>query len=154
MPQFPDEAQPQPSSSWLATPAGRQFLIDLLIGIGIALATFAVYAQVANFDFINYDDDLYVLNNDHVRAGLTAANIPWALSTVVASNWIPVTLFSHMLDVELFGLDSGMHHLVNVAFHTAAAIFCSFFCGVPLVHVGRAPLSPLCLRCTPCTWNP
>ncbi|HTZ38683.1 MAG TPA: tetratricopeptide repeat protein, partial [Syntrophales bacterium] len=32
-------------------------------------------------------------------------------------NWHPLTWLSHMLDVELFGLDAGRHHQVNLLLH-------------------------------------
>lgn len=120
-------AQPQPPSSGLHAAAGRLVLpgltfLDLAISLGLILSVFAVYAQVGLFDFISYDDDLYVAANPHVQAGLTFAGIKWALTAVVSSNWLPVTLLSHMLDVQLFGLQSGMHHLVNVLIHALAAV--------------------------------
>ena len=103
-------------------PSQRQARLDLAIWLGLILSIFAVYAQVGQFDFIGYDDDLYVLKNPHVLAGLTPATILWAFTAVTASNWLPVTLLSHTLDVQLFGLQSGMHHLVNVVFHALAAV--------------------------------
>jgi hypothetical protein len=88
----------------------------------LAAAILAVYSQVAHFDFINYDDEVYVYENPQVRAGLTAAGIKWAFTAVVAGNWAPVTMLSHMLDCELFGMSAGMHHLTNVLFHLAASL--------------------------------
>lgn len=127
-----DEAQPRHSplpSPPLPNPAFVRgvfarsgFFLDLLILLGLTLSTLAVYAQVSAFDFISYDDDYYVVQNPLARAGLTAVSIPRAFTAVVASNWIPVTMLSHMLDVELFGLSAGMHHLMNLPFHAAAAI--------------------------------
>ena len=51
------------------------------------------------------------------REGLSLHGLRWALTSTEASNWHPLTWASHMLDVELFGLDPGAHHLVNVALH-------------------------------------
>ncbi len=86
------------------------------------LAIFAVYAQVVHFDFTNYDDPGYVTENAHVLAGLTSSSIRWAFTAVAVGNWMPVTLLSHMLDCQLFGMNSGMHHLVNVGFHALSAL--------------------------------
>ena len=42
----------------------------------------------------------------------------WAFSSIgYASNWHPMTWISHELDIELFGINPGMHHLTNVIFH-------------------------------------
>jgi protein O-mannosyl-transferase len=102
---------------------GRQIpLPDLIVCLGLALSILAVYAQVVQFDFISADDDLYVSQNLIVQAGLTRAGIAWAATAVVANNWLPVTLLSYMVDVQIFGLSSGVHHLINVIYHALAAV--------------------------------
>jgi tetratricopeptide (TPR) repeat protein len=78
-----------------------------------------VFVSAAPKSFINYDDDVYVTNNPHVRAGLHEDGVAWAFTTTTASNWHPVTWLSHMLDVQLFGLDAGKHHLVSLLLHAA-----------------------------------
>jgi tetratricopeptide (TPR) repeat protein len=88
----------------------------------LLLATFAVYARVGQFDFVNFDDPDYVTGNPHVRAGITAAGAKWAFTSVEAANWFPLTWLSHMLDCQLFGLHSGWHHLTNVLIHALAAL--------------------------------
>lgn len=101
--------------------------LDLLIYLALLLATFAVYAQVRHFDFVNYDDRDYTSANVHVREGLTAQGLEWALTSRDAANWFPATWVSHMLDCQLFGLDSGWHHLHNVLLHALAAILLCMF---------------------------
>src|SRR5713226_6540689 len=95
------------------------------IGVSILLVaiTWAVFGQTFGHQFINYDDPLYVLDNAHVRAGLTWRGIAWAFTHVHSQNWHPLTSISHMLDCQLFGVNPGAHHLVNVFFHSAAAVF-------------------------------
>src|SRR5207253_156875 len=89
------------------------------VAVLLAVATLAVYAQVAGHDFVSYDDPDYVSGNPSVRAGLTRAGLSWALTTGHAGNWHPLTWLSHMLDCQLFGLRPGAHHLTNVLLHTA-----------------------------------
>jgi Flp pilus assembly protein TadD len=95
---------------------------DLAIVGVLVLAVLAVYWPVSQFGFVNYDDGGYVSRNPHVQAGLTLEGLGWALTTVQESNWHPVTWLSHMLDCQLFGLDAGRHHMVNVALHAANAV--------------------------------
>jgi tetratricopeptide (TPR) repeat protein len=101
--------------------------IDLLIYLALFLATFAVYAQVRSFDFVNYDDPDYTTGNTHVRQGLTARGLEWALTSRDAANWFPVTWVSHMLDSQFFGSDSGWHHLHNVLLHALAVVLLCIF---------------------------
>jgi tetratricopeptide (TPR) repeat protein len=103
--------------------ANRDFLGDLSIWLLLALTIFAVYAQVADFEFVNYDDQIYVYQNSNVQAGLTPDSARWALTAVVSNNWSPVTMFSHLAVAQLFEMRSGMHHLVNVLFHFLGAGF-------------------------------
>ena len=95
-----------------------------LFGISIFLIAiaWAVFGQTFGHQFINYDDPLYVLDNAHVRAGLTWRGILWAFTHVHSQNWHPLTTISHMLDCQLFGVNPGAHHLVNVFFHSIAAV--------------------------------
>ena len=90
-------------------------IICLLLG----LSTFAIYWQVRNFDFTNYDDNLYVYENPHIASGLTSENVKWAFTTPHAGNWLPLTWLSFMLDYQLFGPAPGIIHLVNVLLHLA-----------------------------------
>src|SRR6185437_13380293 len=80
------------------------------------------YGQVLGFDFVRYDDPLYVTANPHVTGGLTVDSLKWAITSVVDANWLPVTNLSHILDCEFFGLDAHMHHLVNLLIHAMAAL--------------------------------
>ena len=83
----------------------------------LIISTLVVFWQVQEFDFINFDDPSYVTENRHVKNGLTSPGFVWAFTQFHSGNWHPVTWMSHMLDVQLFGLDPGWHHLVNVLFH-------------------------------------
>jgi hypothetical protein len=96
--------------------------VDLRIYLALFLATFAVYAQVRRFDFINFDDPEYVTGNPHVRVGITPEGLKWAITSGDAANWIPLTRLSDMLDCQLFGLQSGPHHLTNVLLHALATL--------------------------------
>jgi tetratricopeptide (TPR) repeat protein len=88
-----------------------------LVAMLLAVVTLALYWPVTHHDFINYDDDLYVTLNVHVENGLTWENLKWAFCHTVAENWHPLTMLSHMLDCQLFGLWPGGHHLTSLLVH-------------------------------------
>jgi tetratricopeptide (TPR) repeat protein len=94
---------------------------ELLIAAALALGTVALYARVGGYDFIWFDDNRYVVENRHVLSGLTLDNVRWAFTATHASNWHPLTWLSHMLDVQVFGLNAGAHHLINAALHAVNA---------------------------------
>lgn len=92
------------------------------IHLALAVLIFALYGQVAGHQFVRLDDWPYLLQNPHVRQGLSWEGVRWAFTTSYASNWHPLTWLSHMLDCEIFGLRPAGPHLVNVALHAANAI--------------------------------
>jgi len=85
----------------------------------LIITTLAVFWQVKDHEFINFDDTEYVTENFHVRGGITFKGVTWAFTTFHAGNWHPLTWLSHMLDVQLFGLKARWHHLMNLLFHIA-----------------------------------
>ena len=93
-----------------------------LIALLLALITLLAYLPAAHDGFLNYDDNDYVTENHVVQNGLTRTGIQWAFTTGHAGNWHPVTWLSHMLDCELFGLNAGAHHSVNLLLHAANAV--------------------------------
>jgi len=90
-----------------------QYLVCLLL----VISTLLVYRQVQEFDFVNYDDNLYVLENPQAHGGLSRASIAWSFKTTHAVNWHPLTWLSHLMDVQLYGLNAGPHHRTNLIFH-------------------------------------
>lgn len=88
-----------------------------LICVTLACVTVATYGSVIFHDFVGYDDQVYVTDNPLVQAGITWNGVRLAVQSTVASNWHPVTLLSHMLDWQLFGLWAGGHHLTSLVLH-------------------------------------
>ena len=95
-----------------------------VVGVCVFLiaAVWVVFGQTLRHEFVNYDDDVYVYNNPAVAGGLTLQGIEQAFTHGSHANWDPLTTMSHMLDCQLYGLNSGGHHLTNVLLHAATAI--------------------------------
>ena len=92
---------------------------NVYIPVLLALLVIATYLPVRNHDFVNYDDPDYVTNNAHVQQGITKQSVGWAFENLHGEKtyWHPLTWLSHMLDVEMFGLKPGGHHLMSVFWH-------------------------------------
>ena len=91
----------------------------LWISIALAAAALAVFWPVTRCQFLNYDATAFVTANPHVQAGLTVESFEWAWRSEVARNWHPITMLTHMLDCQWFGLNPAWPHLVNLLFHAA-----------------------------------
>ncbi len=96
---------------------------DLGICLALAVAVLAVYEPACRCDFVNYDDPAYVTDNPYVAHGLTRKGLVQAFTGTTGSNWHPLTMLSHMLDCQFFGVARpGWHHAVNLALHAANSV--------------------------------
>jgi tetratricopeptide (TPR) repeat protein len=100
----------------------RLSLHHFWISVFLFFTTVLVYANVRHFAFVNFDDPEYVTNNLHVQSGFTWQAFKWAFTSANAANWFPLTWLSHMLDVQLFGLAAGWHHVTSVLIHALATV--------------------------------
>src|SRR6266705_2772317 len=100
---------------------------DLLMLLGLAAMTFAIYVQVISHQFISLDDDAYIKENAMVNRGVTLAGVTWAFSTFYQGNWHPLTWIAHMIDSQLFGMNAGGHLLVNALIHVANTLLVFWF---------------------------
>jgi len=89
----------------------------LLSFLLLTLLILSVYGRVSQFGFVHYDDHVYVTDNLRVQSGLTVQNIWWALTSLDAGFWHPMTWLSLMLDYSLYGLNAGGYHWTNVILH-------------------------------------
>jgi hypothetical protein len=100
---------------------------ELLVATVLLLGVLLGFSGIVSNGFVSYDDDAYVAQNIMVSQGVTAAGVRWAFTTFHAANWHPLTWLSHMLDVQLFGLDPAAHprqvlHLLRVGLDQVAQI--------------------------------
>ncbi len=99
----------------------------IVVMILIAIATIVVYWPIGGYEFVHYDDKEYITANKNVANGLTWDGIRWAFTTFHASNWHPLTWISHMLDISLFGMQPGGHHLSSLVLHIASMMLLFLF---------------------------
>src|SRR6188472_2878021 len=85
----------------------RTRTITIIIYLCLAGISLAVFAQTIRYEFVNFDDDLYVYNAPAIQAGPTLKGIVAAFTSPHARNWHPLTTLSHMLDCGLYGLNAG-----------------------------------------------
>jgi tetratricopeptide (TPR) repeat protein len=95
---------------------------NLIVYIILTVVTLAVYGQVSQFDFINYDDDVYITENSHIKSGMTTDSLRWAFSTKYFGLWNPLVWISFMLDYQLFGLNAAGYHVINLILHILSTL--------------------------------
>jgi len=101
------------------------------LAIVLALITFGIYGAALQTDFVAGDRQ-FILNNE------LAADVPTALQSFIADYWAtlggeafvyyrPLTVLTHCLDTNLWGLNPVGHHLTNVILHTAVTLLVFLF---------------------------
>ncbi len=92
----------------------------------ISFLVVAVYAPVHSFEFLNFDDNVYVSANPFVLGGVRKEGIAWAFSSTEGGHWHPLSWISHMIDVEVFGVDPQKMHMLNVLLHLGNSLLLFF----------------------------
>lgn len=106
----------------MVEPFQRPVRTIAVLAFALPLLSLVVYSRCPAFDFVNFDDPMWVTDNIHVATGLEWDNVVWAFSargTAESANWHPLTWLSLMLDVELFGVEAYGFHLTNILLHAA-----------------------------------
>ena len=96
--------------------------MTIVIYLFLAAISLTVFGQTIRYDFVNFDDDVYIYNAPAIHVGLTIKGMALAFISPHAGNWHPLTTISHMLDCQLYGLNAGGHHATNIILHTIAVL--------------------------------
>ncbi len=90
---------------------------------GLVAAVAVAHGGAAANGFVEFDDGIYVVDNPHVRAGLSATSVAWAFRIDGRDTYFhPLTWLSLMLDRELFGDDPRGYHVVNLLLHATTVV--------------------------------
>ena len=104
----------------------------------LALLVSVVYFRATRNPFVNYDDQGYVVENDHIQHGLSLGTLRWALTSTEDDNWHPLTWVSHALDYRWFELNAAGHHASSVVLHGLNAILLFLLLAGATGAVGRS----------------
>ena len=99
---------------------------EFIICLFLVVIILATYWQLPSYGFLTLDDNEYITQNTHVHEGITWKNIVWTFSRTNTGYWHPLTWMSHMLAFQVFGLKSGMHHLINLFLHISNTLLLFF----------------------------
>jgi len=97
-------------------------IVKIIICIFLMVATFGIYSQIQDHEFVDYDDNILVTESSLVQAGLTNESIIRVFTTTHHSGWLPITSISYMLDYQLYGLNPTGFLLTNLFFHIANSL--------------------------------
>lgn len=99
---------------------------SLVVVLMLIILAIIVYWPVQNYEFINFDDDVYITTNRHIQSGITLDELKWAFSTKHFDLWTPLVYLSFMFDYQLFLFNAGGYHWTNVIIHILNSILWFF----------------------------
>lgn len=116
----------------------KRLIGELLCALTIGALTFVLYFPTLSFEFVNWDDDVYVYENVHLQTSLSES-ISWFFSHTYYHSYIPLTMISYAIDCTALGEGPFGHHLTNVVLHAMNAVWVFFLCLRLLDRTGRQP---------------
>ncbi len=102
----------------------------LFHGFILVLLTVIVYWSVKGYGFIHLDDSVYVIENAFINKGISLQGFVHAFQFPyegASTYYHPLTVISHMLDCQFFGLNPAGHHLMNLGFHVLNTLLIFWF---------------------------
>jgi protein O-mannosyl-transferase len=99
--------------------------LAVAVSAGLFVLTIIAFGDIlwsGKYGFVNFDDYTYVRDNPHVHAGLGGASLRWAMTSLEAFNWHPLTWLSLQLDHDMNGARAAGYHRTNVLLHAVNAV--------------------------------
>ena len=93
---------------------------------GLAASTLVVlvccaFGPAVSYDFVNWDDPWYVINNPLIKSWSPAHVFKIATQPAIR-NFAPLTLFSLLVDHTVWGMWPGGYHLTNLVWHSITCV--------------------------------
>lgn len=104
-------ARPSKQKSSSSLPSGQY----LWLAVALLVTAIAFYPSLAN-DYVNWDDDVNILNNENLEV-FDWPHIKAIFSTTVMGGYNPLSIFTLALEKHFFGLTPQVHHTTNLLLH-------------------------------------
>jgi tetratricopeptide (TPR) repeat protein len=112
----------------LTDPAAKRFsTTDWSLVVLLLVATCALYFRSIAFNFVDFDDEVYVSSNVHVLQGITLSSLRWAMGAQVNGNWHPLTYLTQIFIAGIFGVKPWAYHAVNMLLHALNVVLLYVF---------------------------
>lgn len=92
----------------------------------LVVATAAAYQDVRRHEFIDLDDQRYIVQNRDLRVASLGEALEAAFLGTSQVNWTPLTVLSLQADTALHGGSAAGYLSVNLALHAASAVLLFF----------------------------
>ena len=97
--------------------------LQLLAIAAVLAASLAANLQTIRYDFLNWDDSYYVLENPWIRS-FSTENLSHIFTKPYFNNFLPLHLLSYSFDYAIWGLQPFGYHLHQVLLNALNAALC------------------------------
>ena len=115
------EGQAGATAGGKATRAEVALPLQLLALAAILAAALAATLSTARYEFLNWDDSVYVLENPWIRSW-SWENLSHIFTKPYFNNFLPLHLLSYSLDYSIWGLKPFGYHLSQALLHALNAL--------------------------------
>lgn len=102
-------------------PARTRRGVATVLAVALVALTFAAFWPTLDNDLTNWDDDVNIVANPHIRA-ISVENVRWMFFSHLQGHYQPLTWLSYAVDVRLWGGSAFGFHLTNLILHAATAL--------------------------------
>ncbi len=104
----------------------------------VAVLTFATFFPALFSEFVNWDDDVMLVDNPHYR-GLGWAQLRWMFATFHSGHYQPLSWITLGLDYLIWGDNPFGYHLTSLILHVINAAIFYFLCRLILTIAFKSP---------------
>lgn len=101
--------------------------------IGVFGAVLLVFLPSVGNEFIDWDDLTFIVQNSNIKS-ISFESVEWMFTNFFGNIWLPLTWFSHALDISLWGMNPSPHRLINILLHCFNTVFFGLLI-IKLAHI-------------------
>ena len=119
------EAGPAAFSDHTSVTSSHVKLVVWLMPILVGLSAIAAFLPVLQNDFVDWDDDVNIVNNFNYR-GLGWSQLRWMFTNLNMGHYQPLSWVTFGFDYLLWGINPFGYHLTSLMLHGANAVLTYF----------------------------
>ncbi|MCD6013294.1 MAG: transrane and repeat-containing protein [Flavipsychrobacter sp.] len=97
------------------------------LAAAIAIITLVCFWPVRENGFMNWDDNAYIFENDHLSRPLSEAIVYFFQPHYYLGSYTPVTMVVYALEYHVAGMDAAFFHTVQLLLHILCTLLVLFF---------------------------
>jgi len=107
-----------------------------MILLGIIALTVIAYSPISKNGFLNWDDDVYVSENNDIKS-MSMENTKLLVTQDYVNVYLPLTMLSYAVDYKIGGLNPKVYTYTNLIFHILNSILVYYLVLLLIISIGN-----------------